>query len=248
MINELTLLSGNDIPFPLASLSIHQPTIKEIGFIGEDKFFKGLELLRVSKDSLGIEDQAALEQIENYDIFLLIAEDKRNTDNQSIFCDAQMVLALLFPNYSFEIMSDGIKFYQSEKEIGQIKRKDFPCFQDILKDIFNLQGKNGDGQDYNPANELARQIAEKLKKGRAAAAQSKQQDLENVCVYGRYISILTIGLKKNMNDFMSYTVYQLLDEFERYTLWEQYDMNIKAGLAGGNLSDNIEDWKKNLRE
>ena len=36
MENDLLLLSGNDIPFYGAQVSIHQPTIKEIAYIGEE--------------------------------------------------------------------------------------------------------------------------------------------------------------------------------------------------------------------
>jgi len=49
MINDLLLLSGNDIPFVEAQISIHQPTLKEISFIGEDIFFIGCEFLNFSK-------------------------------------------------------------------------------------------------------------------------------------------------------------------------------------------------------
>ena len=34
MKNELLYISGNDIPFEEARLILHQPTIKEIAFIG----------------------------------------------------------------------------------------------------------------------------------------------------------------------------------------------------------------------
>jgi hypothetical protein len=41
MENELLYLSGNDIPFIEAKVIIHQPTIKEIAYIGEKSFFTG---------------------------------------------------------------------------------------------------------------------------------------------------------------------------------------------------------------
>jgi hypothetical protein len=41
MENELLYLSGNDIPFEKARLIIHQPTVKEIAYIGEKNFFTG---------------------------------------------------------------------------------------------------------------------------------------------------------------------------------------------------------------
>ena len=42
-MNELLLLSGSDIPFPEARVTIHQPTLKEIGYIGEKTFFIGTQ-------------------------------------------------------------------------------------------------------------------------------------------------------------------------------------------------------------
>ena len=41
MLNDLLLLSGNDIPFTGAQLTIHQPTIKEIAYVGEENFYTG---------------------------------------------------------------------------------------------------------------------------------------------------------------------------------------------------------------
>ena len=40
MENDLLLLSGNDIPFYGAQVSTHQPTIKEIAYIGEEAFYR----------------------------------------------------------------------------------------------------------------------------------------------------------------------------------------------------------------
>ena len=52
MNNDLLLLSGNDIPFVGAQISIHQPTIKEIAYIGEEAFFSAFELFNFSKNIL----------------------------------------------------------------------------------------------------------------------------------------------------------------------------------------------------
>jgi hypothetical protein len=35
MIDELLLISGNDIPFLTAQISVHQPKLKEIAYITE---------------------------------------------------------------------------------------------------------------------------------------------------------------------------------------------------------------------
>ena len=47
MFDELTLQAGNDIPFLKARVSIHKPTLKEIGYIGENNFHIGRYLIIV---------------------------------------------------------------------------------------------------------------------------------------------------------------------------------------------------------
>ena len=56
MDNDLIYLSGVDIPFVEAQLIIHQRSIKEISYIGEQAFYTGIEFLRFSKNSLLEED------------------------------------------------------------------------------------------------------------------------------------------------------------------------------------------------
>ena len=72
MNNELLLLSGNDIPFPEARVTVHQPTIREIAYIGEESFYTGCEFLRFSKDKLSDEDKIHLENYTNFDVLMSI--------------------------------------------------------------------------------------------------------------------------------------------------------------------------------
>lgn len=42
-------------------------------------------------------------------------------------------------------------------------------------------------------------------------------------ILSRYISILAVGERKDINDLMNYTIYQLMDEFNRFELKMRYD-------------------------
>lgn len=246
MLNELLLLSGNDIPFISAGLTIHPPTIKEIAYIGEERFFKGLELLRISLDNIEVEDKSVLETLNNFDIFMMMLRDE-NPMTREHSINTQMVMALLFPTYSFAIEETRVVFSQDEKEIGELNRDNFAELQTILAQVFLLKGKDGKSDDYNPANELASKIANKLKKGRAKIAEQKGQDLSKVAIYSKYISILAVGERKDMNSLLQYTVYQLMDEFQRFILKQQYDMHVKAQMAGATNLGEVTDWMKDLQ-
>ena len=81
MINQLLLLSGtkNDIPFLEAQINIHQPTIREIAYVGEKEFFTGCGLLNFSKEELlEKEDILNLQNSTNFEILMSIITDNKN--------------------------------------------------------------------------------------------------------------------------------------------------------------------------
>ena len=102
MLNDLLLLSGNDIPFEQAQLIIHQPTIKEIAFIGEEAFFEGCELLKFSKDRLKEEDKVNLVELTNFDILMSIIMTN-DAEMQKRKTYMLMVLSLIFPQYTISL-------------------------------------------------------------------------------------------------------------------------------------------------
>ena len=57
---RLALMSGIDIPVPECQVILHQPTIKEIAFIGNENFFIGVQTLCLYK-SMFVEDKKVLE-------------------------------------------------------------------------------------------------------------------------------------------------------------------------------------------
>ena len=83
MVNDLMLLSGIDIPFPQAQIVIHQPTIKEIGLIGEESFYSGCGALNFSKNSLSSEDRIALKDFTDFEILMSMINNKNFQNNFS---------------------------------------------------------------------------------------------------------------------------------------------------------------------
>ena len=102
MINDLLLLSGNDIPFIPAQITIHQPTIREIAYIGEEQFFTGVQMLNFSKNILSEEDKMNLGDTTNFDILIAILRERNAVMQKNRNC-VLMVLALMFPEYEINI-------------------------------------------------------------------------------------------------------------------------------------------------
>lgn len=242
MLNDLLLLSGIDIPFQQAQINIHQPTIKEISFIGEEAFFIGCELLNFSKDILVIEDKINLENKTNFEVFMSIMKDKSLTAQKGK-ASALMVLTLMFPGYEIYIQENCISLVK-EDNIHNINNQNFEDFKKIIVAMFCLKERITDS-DYNPAGKKARELAEKMRKGRQKAAASKGE-AKKIDLLSRYISILSVGENKCLNTLLDYTVYQLFDEFNRFELKQKYDIYVQAKMAGAKDLEEVDNWMKNI--
>ena len=240
-MNDLMLFSGIDIPFPEAQITIHQPSIKEIALIGEESFYSGCGTLNFSKNSLSSEDRLALKDYTDFEILMSMMNNKGfNTQQNRI--DMLMVLTLIFPEYQIKLTQSEIVFIK-EDESHLINSENFEEFKKILTAMFCLKGKGND-TDYNPSGQKAREIIDKLNKRKQKLAE--QNGDQKVSVLNRFASILAIGQKQDLNEILDYTVYQLFDQFDRFSLKEQFDVHLKAQLAGARDLGEIEDWKKDL--
>lgn len=236
-LDELTLLSGNDIPFPQAQLIIHVPTLKEIGYIGEENFHKGCHFVVFDKNNLSQEDKDNLGNLSNFDIFMSVMSSREKTAHKT---NALSVLSLLFPNYEIKFEKDKM-LLQKENFSSIINEQNYEDFRDILNQIFCLEA--GEKENYNPADALAAKIAEKIKKGKEKVAKSKSESVK-MNIYSRYISILGTG--NNLIDYLNYTIYQLRDQFERFQLKENNDIYIKAKLAGAQNMEEVDNWMEDI--
>lgn len=242
MVNELLLLSGNDIPFLEAQITIHQPTIKEIAYIGEEAFFTGCELINFSKNILSEQDKMSLEDKTNFDILIAILRERNAVMQRNRDC-VEMVLALIFPWHTIEI-SDTAIVLRKDNEEAMITNNNFEEFKSIFNQMFSFSRDNNT-REYNPSGELAKKIADKLRKRQQKLAEIKDTK-QKIDIFSRYVSILAVGEHKDMNDLLNYSVYQLYDEFERYRLKDHYDMYISAKMAGAKDLKEVEDWMKDI--
>lgn len=239
MINDLLLLSKNDIPFIEAQLVIHQPSIREIGYIGEESFFSGCELLNFSKEILSKEDRINLVNMTNFEVLMSIMNDKNVKSRKNSTC-AIMVLSLMFPDYEIDVSKREIILFKDD-HYYYINNNNYEKFKEILIKMFCLKKSES---EYNPAGTLARQISEKLKKGKEKKAQSLGQ--QKIDILSRYSSILSVGMNIDLNRILDYSVYQLYDAYDRYGLKMNSDITLQAKLAGAKDVKDADDWMKDI--
>ena len=242
MVNDLLLLSGNDIPFVPAQITIHQPTIKEIAYIGEEAFFTGCQLLNFSKNLLSEEDKVNLEERTNFDILIAILREQNAVMQKNRNC-VNMVLALIFPEYEISFEEDCIKL-KKEKEEHKIDNSNYEEFKSVISSVFSFGNSKDSKPDFNPSGDLAKKIAEKLQKRHQKLAEVKPA--QKIDILSRYVSILSVGEQKDMNALLNYTTYQLFDEFKRYELKMGHDIYVQAKMAGAKDLKEVEDWMQDI--
>ena len=242
MNNELLLQSKNDIPFPEAQITIHQPTINEISLIGEENFFAGCQLFNFSKDKLSDEDKTGLEDKDNFDIFMSIVNSKEKIKYKN---SVLLLLTLLFPSYMIKFTETDIILISQENS-SRINKENFDVFKDILNAMFLLSEIENGALEYNPVDARAKKIADKLKKFKEKNARSKEQQESKVAILSTYVSILSVGLQKDKNQLMEYTVFQLKDEFQRYQKKQSFDVYVQAKMAGATELEEVDNWMEKI--
>lgn len=151
-------------------------------------------------------------------------------------------MSLIVPNSKLTLTPRALLLNYNDSNII-IDEGNFEDFQKILRQVFCLRIKD---DDFNPANEAAAKIAEKIKKGRARVAHLKGDDVGSI--YARYISTLAVGLRISIDVLINYTIYQIQDLLERFNLWSNWDLDIRSRLAGAKGDGKPEDWTRNIHK
>ena len=236
--HRLALMTGVDIPIPELQITVHQPTIKEISMIGEQDFFIGIQILCVDK-KVYIEDESLLANTTNFQIFMTMLNQQQMVDKKQA---VQQVLTLLFPQAKIIFTPRSILLNINQENII-IDEGNFEQLQDVLIQQFCLQGS---GQEqYNPTDKKAREIAQKLMKARQKVAKLKATE-NSGSMFTQYLSVLTVGTSLTLKDAMELTMYQLYDLIERYSMYLNWDIDIRSRMAGAKGDKPVENWMKQI--
>lgn len=233
---RFALMTGVDIPVPECRLALHQPTLKEISFIGEEDFFTAVQTLCISKDMIQ-QGETLLEDITNFQIFMTVIKEKEMAEKKAM---VQQLLLMILPNNKVTFTPNSLLIMGGPETII-IDEKNFEALQNAVREIFCL--KSSASQSFNPANSEAKKIADKLMRGRQRVAAEKGG---TGSVLAQYTSSLSVGLHIPITEFSKYTLYQLYDSIERFGLYVDWDIDIRSRLAGATPNGSPENWMKDI--
>lgn len=243
---RLALMTGVDIPVISLQTSIHQPTIKEISYMGEEGFFIAVQYLCLNKRAF-IKDESLLETISNFQVLMKVLEQLQ-IENPQIKEYIISLLTIIFPQYRILMTPQSIILNDTNDATKNIIIDDnnFEDFQNIVNQIFCVNSSMmGENTNFNPKGKKAQEIADKIMRGRRRLAA--EQGEQKASVLARYLSILTIGTNTmSLESCWNLTLYQLYDLIERYTLFVNWDIDVRTRLAGGKPESKPDNWMKDI--
>lgn len=210
--------------------------------MGEAAYFTAVQYLCLDKRSL-VQDEVVLNNITNFQVLVKVLEQPEVKDKKK---DVLTLLTLMFPSYQPIITGNSIILNAEEDNI-LIDDSNFIIFQEVLKEVLCVNSLfQQDNIIYNPVNKKAKEIADKIMKGRAKAA-ALNAEKNTGSVLGRYMSILAIGGSSyTLKDCGDLNIFQLFDQIERYTAKLEWEIDLKVRLAGGKPDKEVESWMREL--
>ena len=208
--------------------------------MGESEFFVAVQCLNINKNLID-QDKTPLQITNNFQIFMTIMQQEETKDKKKAVIS---LLELLFPNYKVMFLPRSLALSKKDFPNITIDENNFEFFQNIIQQVFCISNQKNQQAGFNPANEKAKEIAEKLMRGRQRVAELNGS--ANASIFTQYLSILSIGLQMPLNDLSDLTMFQIYDLVERYQLYISWDIDIKSRLAGAKPDDRPDNWMKNI--
>lgn len=221
--NILLYLTGQPVRIKECNIILTPPTIRQIAMIGESSFlYIAQTMSNMDKIAESLrEGNPQLKDTQDFQIFLaLMSSDDNAARMLKDFFD------LVFPNYEIRFSETDISFSVDSNLVGMVNSFNFVSLCQTIKEIFIETSSRGEQEiEYNPANEAARKIAEKIQEGRrkVATIKAKNGKVDKMSLFASYISTLSVGMRISIDVFLDCTPFQLYDLFNRYWLKEDFD-------------------------
>jgi len=203
---------------------IYPLTIREIATIGELNYNKYLSLLLIDKNNIAKENKDVdMSNINNYELLLLHCYY-----NSEYVIEFTKAIEINFKE-SILLHKDGYFYFGDIKDNRIINSDNFNLIQEIIKKINYISDKKEE-EEYNPANDKAREIIEKIKRNKKEVEKNKKEEINLYSIISSIAWKSHIGIKS----VWDLTIYQLYDAYYRLNMIDNYDKTC-VGIYSGNV-------------
>lgn len=265
---KLHILAGTPIPVRSMGTIISQPKIREIAAIGEDRYFTVLSLFQKAnreefKSEILKSEEARIKK-EKPD-FEMTEDDKREIEFEldiaypsdfSVFIyllktfpdlksSFESFLYIIFPSLRKIAWVPTLNLTFAGEEAIDFTEDMFAEVKDIVLSSLNYRTAEEQRAEFNPANNMASEIADKIKRAKEkrnteVSSNSTESPLADMS------SILASSSNLSIQEVMDMTYPQLVIQYERSSLLLGFVNQIRASAFGGLDPDDIIDWTKTL--
>lgn len=246
---KIKLLAGQEIL--VGDIPVKPPTLGEISDIGYTNFQQNLQLLLLTLDDM-------INMINDFEMQATLKANRHQYKTFDLYMISDDLRRLVIDSFRFLFRTEDIII--DDEDFGDIKividgkyvidRNNFDEITKIIKMQNNptISSSDEEEDDYKPSNELARSIAEKLKKGKEIVKKSKaidsDSDGEGITIVDMISSVTAMSNSVNKLNVWDYTVYQLYEEFARLSKIDNYRLQIQASMWSSEIE--IEHWSEPL--
>jgi len=156
------------------------------------------------------------------------------TEHESFFEMKKIIL-----NGLSIFFKEKVNFFFNEKDaffyLGELKENKYITkdnFEEI-KDIISKQNcykKTVEDNEFNPANEAATKLAEKIKAMRKKVSERKKED--SLTLFDLISVLASNSNNLNILNIWDLSIFQFNDQFNRMQMIEEYEININSLLHG----------------
>lgn len=239
----MRLLAGE--PIYVGDIPIEPLSLRQISQLGYSKFQQSISIISMTLDEM-------IESIDDFEIQARLKAEKHlyKVFDMYMLSNGMQELVLKSFNLLFQTenaiidgeLLDDMSVVIDEKYV--INRDNFDDIVEIIQLQNNPEQSVSDEDDYNPANELAKSIAEKLKRSKEIVEKSKalESDGDGLTIPDIISAVSAMSNSLNKLNIWDLTIYQLYDEFARLTKIDNYRLQIQASMWSSDIE--IEHWSE----
>jgi hypothetical protein len=243
---KLNMLSGDSLYAD--NIEVKQISLRQIRDIGYTTYSKLLSLITLDKKKLlGDESNETTDSL--FDIVIKSGEESiinSFADSLCLFLGESKEDLYVSAEHGFVFGLD--KADDNIKLVKIINNGNFPDIVQILKYQNCLVVSSEKYVKYNPADEKARKIVERMKKNKEALEKARQsasnEGANNIDFFDIISSVSTKSNTYNKQNIWDLTIYQLYDEYKRLETIVGFETSVLALTQGAKIE--LKHWSAKI--
>lgn len=244
LINDVRVKALSGLPYIFDDVcAIYPAKLKEIAAMGLPHFLELLGCLQLRRPLAAAKDpnlKELLAQITDFQFFLA---QTSNADARKMAVEAFQFFThepVIFLPDQLEIAIGPI----NERHI--INEENFSRFQSLVKNLHILD--HGDDIVFKKDDtDRVRELKEKFLKSQEVINRTKKGEDSKIDFIDLVASLPISGIGLNIENIWNITYYAFQDQLTRFGWKEQYDMNVRAAMAGAKIDkEKMKSWIRSM--